>query len=280
MFQFSEKHIEEFQTLGFTVFRDIVPPTLMDELRRECERGAALAREQGGANAQRFQPIADYPINQQPFREFQALEAVHEAVSRVLPMPWESSGLHLMGVLLEPAADPWCTAWHRDWRDNIQGLDLAAWEAQYKNPELFNQVNCALYEDSCTWVVPGSHLRPDTDEEVARFPARPIPGPQLDGLSPAQREVACLAYCESLPGATRLLLNAGDYCLYRNSLWHLGNYIPYRKRATLHDGIMTRSFREWIDTMPAHAAERIAQGVTWENPNASRLGAVGRLIPA
>lgn len=280
MFQFSEKHIEEFQTQGFTVFRGIIPPTLIDELRTECERGAAIARERHGANAQRFQPISGYPVNQKPFEEFQQLEAVHGAIDRIMDMPWESTGLGLMGVLVEPSADAWCTAWHRDWRDNIMGLELSLWDAQFQNPAMFNQVNCALYEDSCTWVVPGSHLRRDTDEEVARFPTRPIHGPNLEGLSPAQRETACLEYCQSLPGATRLLLDAGDYCLYRNSLWHLGNYIPYRKRATLHDGVMTTSFREWIDTMPALAAARVEQGHGWENPNADRIAADRTLADA
>jgi ectoine hydroxylase-related dioxygenase (phytanoyl-CoA dioxygenase family) len=273
MFQFSEQHIEEFQTHGFTVFRGIVPAKLIDELRAECDCAAELVRQQKGPNTQRFQPIDAFEINQKPFEEFQSLEEVHDAVSRVLPMPWESSGLHVMGVLLEPAQDAWCTSWHRDWRDNIKGLDLAAWEAQYQNLELFNQVNCALYEDSCTWVVPGSHLRRDTEAEFARFPTRPIAGPQLDGLSAAEREVACLEYCQSMPGATRLFLDAGDYCLYRNSLWHLGNYIPYRKRATLHDGIMTKSFREWFETAPKIAAARREQGIEWENPNADRMAA-------
>jgi hypothetical protein len=134
-------------------------------------------------------------------------------------------------------------------------------------------VNCALYEDSCTWVVPGSHLRRDTPEEIGRFPERPVAGPQLEGLSNAARERAALEYCQSLPGAQRLLLDAGDYCLYRNSLWHLGNYIPYRKRATLHDGIMTPAFREWFETAPKIASERRASGITWENPNAAVVGA-------
>lgn len=271
MFQFSEKHIEEFHMQGFTVFRNIIPATLLTELRNECDKGVAIVRERDGANTQRFQPVSAFSINQQPFEEFQNIPDIHDALSRIFDFPFEMSGLDLLGVLLEPADDPWCTQWHRDWRDNIPGLDVGAWEAQYQNLELFNQVNCALYEDSCTWVVPGSHLRADTDAEVARFSDRPVPGPELEGLSAAERELTCLEYCQSLPGAQRLFLNAGDYCLYRNSLWHLGNYIPYRKRATLHDGIMTVAFREWIETAPKVAAERREQGILWENPNLARV---------
>ena len=273
MFQFSEKHIEEFKTQGFTVFRNIVPPTLIDELREECDKAATQVRARDGANTQRFQPVSAFKVNLKPFEEFGNLPEVHDAISRIFDFPFETSGVDMLGVLLEPAQDPYCTQWHRDWRDNIQGLDLDAWNAQYQNRELFNQVNCALYEDSCTWVVPGSHLRHDTDEEVARFPTRPVESPQLEGLSAAQRERACLEYCQSLPGATRLYLDAGDYCLYRNTLWHLGNYIPYRKRATLHDGVFTQAFRDWFATQPQIASERRMQGITWENPNGARVAA-------
>lgn len=275
MFKFSEKHIEEYETLGYTVFKNIVPAKLVDELRRECDIAAAEAREKQGANTQRFQPVAKFDVNLKPFEEFRDLPAVRDAVSQIIPGSWEAAGPEIMGVLLEPANDPYCTAWHRDWRDNVPGLDPEVWEKERDNRLLFNQVNCALYEDSCTWFVPGSHFRNDTDDEVRRFPTRPIHGPDLTGLTAAQREYACLQYCESLPNARRLLLDAGDYCLYRNSLWHLGNYIPYRKRATLHDGIMTPEFRKWWDTMPAIAGERTkVEGYVRDNPNEARLEAL------
>lgn len=271
MFKFSDKHIEEYQTLGYTVFRGIIPTKLIDELRRECDRGAELVREKSGPQAQRFQPITSFDINQKPFEEFQALAETHDAVSRVIQVPWESSGLDVMGVLINPVELPSCMAWHRDWRDNIRGLDISDWESCYQDVKLFNQVNAALYEDSCTWVVPGSHLRPDTDAEILRFPTRPVTGPQLDGLGYAGRERAALDYLESLPGAQRLLLDAGDYCLYRNSLWHTGNYVPYKKRATLHDAPMTTAFLEYRKTAMSKAQSRLAEGIEWENPNAERV---------
>ena len=273
MFRFSDRHIEEYETLGYTVFRGIVPPKLIDELRIECDKGAEIAREKDGADTQRFQPIAAFDIDQKPFQEFSQLPEIRDAVSRIIAPPWEVGDLNLMGVMLNPTQNAYCMAWHRDWRDNAPGIDLDDWEANYQDRDLFNQVNCALYEDSCTWVVPGSHLRRDTDAEIARFPTRPIPGPELAGLAQAERERVSLDYCESLPGAQRLLLDAGDYALYRNSLWHLGNYIPYRKRATLHDGIMTPAFYAWRDTALQSAAVRKEQGITFENPNARVLAA-------
>ena len=274
MFQFSERHIEEYQTQGYTVFRGIVPSTLIEDLRRQCDLGAKIGREKDGLNAQRFIPRTIEGIDLQPFRDFLELPAIRESVAKVLPSEVISSTVEgMFSVLIEPGESPYCTLWHRDWRDNVKGIDLARWEADYKDMDLFNQVNCALYEDSCTWVVPGSHLRSDTDAEVARFPSRPIDGPQLEGLNNSERERVCLEYCQSLPGAQRLLLDAGDYCLYRNSLWHLGNYVHYRRRATLHEGVFTAKFKAWIEENLAAANQRIADGADWENPNRARIAA-------
>jgi len=271
MFKFTDKHIKEYQTLGYTVFRGIIPSKLIEELRRECDRGAEQVRQQNGPQSQRFQPIANFDVNQKPFEEFQNLEEIRDAVSRLIQIEWQPSGLDVMGVLIEPVNDPYCMMWHRDWRDNIRGLDVKDWEAHNQDPRMFNQVNAALYEDSCTWVVPGSHLRPDTDAEILRFPERPIPGPDLEGLNAVARERASLDYLESLPSAKRILLDAGDYCIYRNTLWHTGNYTPYKKRATLHDGTNNPIFREWSQNARKLAAERIAAGIEWENPNAERV---------
>ena len=121
-----------------------------------------------------------------------------------------------------------------------------------------------------TWFVPGSHLRRDLPQEAARFPDRPIDPPELEGKSAEEREYAGRDYCRSMPGAVQAHLEAGDYCLYRNSLWHLGNYVPYRKRATIHDGVMTPEFVAWSAEARAESAARREAGYGMENPNASR----------
>lgn len=126
MFQFSDQHIEDYQTLGYTVFRGIVPPKLIDELREQCALGAIAARERGGANTQRFQPVSAFPVDLRPFEEFQNLPEIKEAVSRIVQGEFEFSGVDTLGVLLEPAEKPWCMHWHRDWRDNF----VCAWHGE------------------------------------------------------------------------------------------------------------------------------------------------------
>ncbi len=244
-YEFSYQSIEEYHTHGFTVFRQILPPALIADLRRVTDDAREMARERSGAQAQRLQPVASYELDQQPFRDYAELPELVDAIARVLSPRHRHGNREILGVLLEPAELPWCTAWHRDWRDNMPGLDIPMWERSLADADLFNQVNCALYEDNCTWVVPGSHLRLDTDDEQALYPRGAIPGAPTDGLTYEERERAGLEYCRAMPHAARLYLDAGDFALYRNTLWHLGNYAPHLKRATLHDSADTPEFAEW-----------------------------------
>jgi hypothetical protein len=268
-FTFSDQHIDDYHRNGYTVFRGIIPPHLIDDLRRVTDEARVIAREKHGPQCQRLQPVSAFEIDQQPFHDFRDLPELRDAVARVLTPQHDFGTPHMLGVLLEPADLPYCTWWHRDWRDNVSGLNLAEWDAVMHDIDYFNQLNCALYEDDSTWVVPGSHLRRDLPAEAARFPDRPIKTPDLEGKSSAERERICLEYCQSLPGAQCLYLNAGDFALYRNSLWHLGNYVPYRKRATLHDAIDTPAFMAWRDKVLPEAAKRREDGLIWENPNAA-----------
>ena len=93
-----------------------------------------------------------------------------------------------------------------------------------------------------------------------RFPERPIAAPDLEGQSATERESSCREYAQSMPGARQLFLDAGDFCLYRNTLWHIGNYVPYAKRATLHDAVDTDEFAAWRDETLRLVHERQAAG--------------------
>ncbi len=273
-FAFSDRHIHEYHTKGFTVFRHILPPSLIADLRRVTDRARELARKERDPQAQRLQPVGQFDIDQQPFIDYAELPVLVDAIRRVLTPRHYHGDRDFMGVLLEPADLPWCTPWHRDWRDNHAALDLARWDAGFSDINLFNQVNCALYDDGSTWFVPGSHLRRDLPAEVARFPIRPIENPKFAGTAEV-REYSGLEYCRSMPGAEQALLEAGDYCLYRNTLWHLGNYVPYRKRATIHDGVFTPEFVTWMAEARSEAAERREAGHGMENPNAPAPGGNG-----
>ncbi len=266
-FTFTDQHIEAYHTQGYTVFRRILPPTLIRDLRRVTDEARKMARKKSGGQVQRLQPVSQYELDQQPFIDYGELPELVDAITRVLTPRHSHGNRDLFGVLLEPRDTPWCTNWHRDWRDNAAGLPLELWDEVFSDIDYFNQINCALYDDASTWMVPGSHLRRDLEREIILFPDRPIKGPDLDGKSSEECEATCLAYAESMPAGVQVHLNAGDFALYRNTLWHLGNYVPYKKRATIHDGALTPEFLKFIENMRALCEQRLKEGNGMENPN-------------
>jgi len=266
-FKLSDAHIEEYHILGYTIFRNILPPSLIRNLRKVTDRARKIAREKGGSQTQRLQPVVNYDLDQQPFIDYAELPELVNAIAGVLTPRHRHGSRNHFGVLFEPAEMPYCTHWHRDWRDNVLGLPLSMWDEVFNDINMFNQINCALYEDSCTWFVTGSHLRRDLPREVKLFPDRPIAGPNLKDKTLEERERVCLEYCRRMPGSVQLHLKAGDFALYRNTLWHLGNYVPYQKRATLHDSAMTPEFAEWSRKARETAQGQREAGSGMENPN-------------
>ncbi len=228
-----------------------------------CPGSGTLARE-GNPQAQRLQPVDRDELDQAPLVEYGELATLRTAITDLLSQEHGFGDRSVFGILLEPRDHSYATNWHRDWRDNIEGLDRERWWRCFHNDDHFNQINCALYDDDCLWVVPGSHLRGDTSGEVARFPHRPVPHPELEhAQDDDDRYQRCIAYALSMPGAVNLQLKAGDFCLYRNTLWHMGCYRPDKIRATIHDGQMTPAFRTFMAESRQDLAERKAQGLGW-----------------
>ena len=242
-FRFSEQHIEGYYHHGCTVFRGILPPALIKELRAVTDQAREIAREQRGGQVQRIQPVGKYAdrLNLKPFQDYVQLPELNDALQRVLSPHHTLAGVDRLAVLLEPAEHSYCTAWHRDITEQSAGVDAREMRELQKDATFFTQVNCPLYTDTCTWYVPGSDGRPDVSgEQEAAAQA-----PKLDGKSDAERERLCLEYCQSMPRAMQFVLEPGDFALYRPNGWHIGSYAPYRKRATLHDGVWKPETRMW-----------------------------------
>ena len=84
-FTFSERHVADYYHHGCTVFRSILPTSLITDLRSSTEKGRAIAREKRGSQAQRLQPISDYGdrIDLKPFQDYMDLPALRDALYRV-----------------------------------------------------------------------------------------------------------------------------------------------------------------------------------------------------
>ena len=236
---------EHYRTQGYVVFRQIIPPSLLSDLRKAAESAQEKAREKRGPQVQRLQPIADFGIDMKPFWDYAELPALTDAIAKVLTPRHRiaNSKLERMGLLLEPAEKPWCTTWHRDIQETSNVPDVEEFRRVNHDPLFFNQINCPLYEDNCTWYVPGSYLREDLPEEPAAAEA-PLPPKDSDYET---LERGCLDYTQSMPGAIRLSMDAGDFVLYHPNGWHTGNYLPDRRRATIHDFAPHPDVLDWYD---------------------------------
>ena len=169
----SSSDIDGFFRNGFVILRDAIPPALLRDLRRECDKGVAAVRAtaQGRPEAQRFQPVSKYAdhLDLQPFRAYAALPALNAAFKQILGPDVFYGKPDVIGVFVEPEQLPWSFGWHRDL--TLQSSRLGS-QQEFDRFALdwdsLNQINCALYNDDCTWYVPGSHLRThDTPAELA-----------------------------------------------------------------------------------------------------------------
>ena len=135
-------HEAEFRELGFTVFESILPEPLIERLRAACDTARSLARAAGGPNTQRLQPILDQPeeLDQAPFVEYGELPELRQAVADLLSPAHRHGERATFGVLFEPQESSWGTNWHRDFRDNIEGLDMGQWWERFHYDAFFNQV--------------------------------------------------------------------------------------------------------------------------------------------
>ncbi|MCE9589506.1 MAG: phytanoyl-CoA dioxygenase family protein [Planctomycetes bacterium] len=269
-FRFEDWMINHYLQQGYVVFRGVVPPSLCDDLRREIDKARDMAHAIN-PQAQRLQPVAKYEgqIDQKPFQDYCDLPALRDAIDRLLGPDFTTGQRSMMGIFVEPRDQPWTIGWHRD------GVVEVPLEAQDEELRLamdefwhdlrgWNQVNCAIYADSCTWYVPGSHLRSrdlpgekqyNTDKEI---------NTRIAAMSPAEAERKCLDLCHRFPGAVQMHLGPGDYMLYRQLAWHNGNYTPWARRGTIHDGAfytkpLPPAIAKWQETKKAAVARMNAR---------------------
>jgi hypothetical protein len=242
--------ITDYLTQGYLVFRGIVPPSLVCDLRVEADKARELAHGLNGPQTQRIQPLSEYAdrLNLKPFQDYAELPELGDAIRRLLGPGYTHAHLDIMGILVEPLDRPWNSGWHRDVvsrippdvYDELIGTTLAE---VWNDLRFFNQVNCAIYADSCLWFVPGSHLR------YKNPPGERVTDPKLieevEGLPDAEAERILLDHCQQFPGAIQMHLAAGDFAVYRHLGWHSGNYVTYQPRATIHDLVCYEPCRSW-----------------------------------
>jgi hypothetical protein len=262
----NEAMVDEYLGRGYLILRGIVPPTLLADLRAQADIARDLAHRLNGPQTQRIQPLDRYgdDIDLQPFRDYAELDTLRRAVEDLLGPGYTHAHLDIMGLLVEPQEHPWHCGWHRD---GVVEVPPEARDQRFNQTlgeiwhdlRFFNQINCALYADGCTWFVPGSHLRSFdlTGERQSSGQAEMVHPPE--GMSSVEAERYYLDHCQSMPGAVQVHLRAGDFMIYRNLAWHTGLYIPYQPRATIHDIVSHEDRAEWSVRWGAAKKEAVAR---------------------
>ena len=241
---------------GFLLIRRVFDADRVAEARSILADVPAWIRKRSKSrNIQRAQPLQTCPaIRVEPwlraFYDNSELDRLLAGIfgGAIVPTPRMSHDFKLTALLIEPLDCWWATGLHRDYRDFVEGLDIAAWKAKTDDLRLFNQINIPLLPDNCLWAVPGSHARDDTEAQArlvatrsryARLADTGAPRGQVDRRR--TQLIGALAAC----GAVNLRCRPGDFLLYRSNMLHCGVYEPGIERMTLHDGVYSAQWRDY-----------------------------------
>ena len=244
-FQFEDSMIHNYWTEGYAVFRGIVPASLLKDLRVEADKARALAAEVNGPQCHRLQPVSRYEehIDQKPFQEYCELPELASAVERLLGKGFTHGHRDIIGILVEPKIHTWTQGWHRDGLVEVPRAAqnepdvIACQQERWLDRRTYNQINCAIYRDAALWFVPGSHLRMnDLPGEMQSTGVDMLT--KDDNTSEEDFERLCLDHARNFPRARQVLLEPGDFMIYRNNGWHCAHLVKYQPRATMHDSCL------------------------------------------
>ena len=222
---------DQFLEQGYLILRNVVPPEHLGDLRQAAEtmverQKAAWARDRnegdppGGAWETSDQPRLHLSaqrglIDEQTaaFAEFWLHDNTLGVSTRLLDMP--HAAVTEMMMMCSPVSDRGPAKWHRD----IHPIDTAPLQGYTmdiaENGPRYVQWNIPLYDDDVLWVIPGSHLRVNSEAEDRQILADPM---------------------KPVAGGVQTDLKAGDGVVYITPILHWGSNYSTRLRRTLHGG--------------------------------------------
>ncbi len=221
---------------GYLVLRNVVPPDELDELRvgyeTMVERQRAIWKRErnpdappGGvweASAQPRLQLSRNPLaNEVDEQTAHTVEIwLHENTQGVSSelLGISDAAVTEMMLMCNPVRNHGPAAWHRD----LHPIDTAPLQGYIddiiETAPRYVQWNISLYDDDVLWVVPGSHLRLNTDAENRQLLADPR---------------------TQLPGGVQTHLKAGDGVVYILPILHWGSNYSTRMRRAIHGGFST-----------------------------------------
>lgn len=257
---------ERFLRDGYLIVPEVIDPARLAEVRRAYE--TLVERQRAVWSAERGPddpPGGVWETARQPrlhlSRELAAQidascaaavevwvgDRLRAAANRLLDV--EDAGATELMMMCSPVRDRGPANWHRD----IHPIDTAPLRGYIddivENGPAYIQWNIPLYDDDVLWVMPGTHVRVNTDRENRLLLA--------DDRRP-------------LPGAVQTRLRGGDGVVYITPILHWGSDYSARLRRTVHGGFSPFAMREDDRFVPClkPAAQEIFRG--WQRACAVR----------
>lgn len=257
---------ERFLRDGYLIVPEVIDPARLAEVRRAYE--TLVERQRAVWSAERGPddpPGGVWETARQPrlhlSRELAAQvdascaaavevwvgDRLRAAANRLLDV--EDAGATELMMMCSPVRDRGPANWHRD----IHPIDTAPLRGYIddivENGPAYIQWNIPLYDDDVLWVMPGTHVRVNTDRENRLLLA--------DDRQP-------------LPGAVQTRLRGGDGVVYITPILHWGSDYSARLRRTVHGGFSPFAMREDDRFVPylKPAAQEIFRG--WQRACAVR----------
>ncbi|MBW7454789.1 phytanoyl-CoA dioxygenase family protein [Paenibacillus sepulcri] len=233
----ADSQIKQFYSEGYTIVRDVIPQTKLPEYREAYERMVEKVRAHPGREKYNTRLIQGndkvcwgcdfllHPDLYEPaFTDYLNNRKLLTSLGSILGDDLRISGLK---AIWSPVRANYDLGWHRDGPKDIYSED---------GTQAYIQFNTALYHDESFRLVPGSHLRPLTEEEDTKY-----------------RSV------EDITNQLVCMLEPGDAMFMHAAVLHRGKASSSTKRRTLHYIIASsdyevgtkrlNQFKGWYDEM-------------------------------
>ena len=214
-------HLEYYNRNGYVILEDVILPAKLSSVQQAYEDVIIKALDTGHAEQDEATGFMKHYRFQNPHHPELVRREIMDAFSAESVMAFGhelvGSSLAFIGAaafVMEADYD-YRGSWHRDsygW-----GKDSEKERSIRERPvRAFTQVLLALQDDESFWMVPGSHNRPNTVEEEARF------------------EKDKTGWEELFPGAVQLKLRAGSALPFDARAIHRGLKRPGIARLSLY----------------------------------------------
>jgi hypothetical protein len=229
IYPLQEERVRHWRTRGYFIVRRFASAAEIDTLRRSCDgvlerkRRASPSVGHTTTHIGLFDPteFGDESQRLQPLLEFLASARVCTLLRDLAPPSAGDPWLKTLQYFHEQTVRDWQGAWHRDSQFGRNDPEV---EKAFLRRTTAVRFRVACLPDDRLELVPGTHARWDTEEELAIRKRQ-----ALAGLVVPVEPAADVA----MPGAERVVLEPGDACVFHAWMIHRGSYTRSPARRTL-----------------------------------------------